>query len=271
MSTPNTIEQSSFSIPEILSASTDERDKTISIKQVTPDIITFGLPFSRAGLVPLGGRTTAIRVDQADSPVFIYVSHPLTSATKDAISKLGGEVKWLVTPDGEHGMYIEEYTKAYPNAKPIGVSRFKEKKPNVNWAGLFGAGGESQQYGFEPHITLHQVSAHANDELLAIHHPSGTLVEADMLFNLPPTEQYARAGGIPTLFKLFGSGKSMSPGGYLHTQMASAIAKDKELLKKELLPIQQAKWDRIIPCHGDIIETKGKAAWDQVWAKYASL
>ena len=30
---------------------------------------------------------------------------------------MGGEVKWLVTPDGEHAMYMEEFTKAYPDAK----------------------------------------------------------------------------------------------------------------------------------------------------------
>lgn len=30
---------------------------------------------------------------------------------------MGGEVKWLVTPDGEHAMFISEYVEAYPNAK----------------------------------------------------------------------------------------------------------------------------------------------------------
>ena len=36
--------------------------------------------------------------------------------------------------------------------RAIGVARFKEKKPHVNWAGLFGLGGEDKQYGFEPHV-----------------------------------------------------------------------------------------------------------------------
>jgi hypothetical protein len=67
-----------------------------------------------------------------------------------------------------------------------------------------------------------------NDELLAIHHPSGTLLEADMLFNLPPTEQYSRAGGIPSLMSLLGGGKSMSPDGFIHGKAAGALTKDKE-------------------------------------------
>lgn len=41
------------------------------------------------------------------------------------------------------------------------------------------------------------------------------------------------------------------------------------LLKRELQPIHNAKWDRVIPCHGDTIETGGRVAWDQVWAKFA--
>jgi hypothetical protein len=41
------------------------------------------------------------------------------------------------------------------------------------------------------------------------------------------------------------------------------------LLKRELAPIHAAKWDRIIPCHGEVIETGGRAAWDKIWAKYA--
>lgn len=41
------------------------------------------------------------------------------------------------------------------------------------------------------------------------------------------------------------------------------------LLKKELQPIMAAKFDRIIPCHGDVIDTGGKVEWDKVWGKYA--
>lgn len=41
------------------------------------------------------------------------------------------------------------------------------------------------------------------------------------------------------------------------------------LLKEELAPINAAKWDRIIPCHGDVIETEGKVQWNKVWGKFS--
>jgi len=40
------------------------------------------------------------------------------------------------------------------------------------------------------------------------------------------------------------------------------------LIKKELQPIKAAKWDRLIPCHGDVIETGGKNAWNTIWGPY---
>ncbi|WVQ69504.1 uncharacterized protein L199_007724 [Kwoniella botswanensis] len=270
----------------LVNSSSDSRDKELVIRQVTPDIVTFSVPFTR-GMVPIGGRSTAVRISRQPKPsvtesgiqpapqsnssgeVLVYASTPLTKATVEALKSLG-EVKWLVTPDGEHTMYIQEYVDHYPSAEAIGVERCKEKKSNISWAGIFGPkdDGESKKYGFEPEVSLHQVSAHINHELTAVHHPSGTLIQADMLFNLPATEQYSRAGGLPTLFKWLGGGKSMSPGGKVHDLMANQISKDKDLLKKELQPILAAKWDRIIPCHGDVIETGGRVAWEKVWGRF---
>jgi hypothetical protein len=39
--------------------------------------------------------------------------------------------------------------------------------------------------------------------------------------------------------------------------------------KNELKAIHATKWDRVVPCHGDVIESGGRAAWDKIWAKYA--
>lgn len=98
-----------------VSSSSDSRDQTLVIRQVTPDIITFSIPFTRSGMVPIGGRGTAIKLPSSE--IMLYVSTPHTPATAETIAKFGGEVKWLVTPDGEHDMYIQEYAQAYPNAQ----------------------------------------------------------------------------------------------------------------------------------------------------------
>ena len=40
-------------------------------------------------------------------------------------------------------------------------------------------------------------------------------------------------------------------------------------MKKELAAVNKLDWDRIIPCHGDVIESNGKVAWNKVWGKYS--
>ncbi|GMK59178.1 hypothetical protein CspeluHIS016_0701930 [Cutaneotrichosporon spelunceum] len=242
---------------QLAPASTDARDATLVIRELLPGIVTFSVPFARFGTIPIGGRSTAVSL--GDKGVFVYVSHPLTDATRQALASLG-EVKWLVTPDGEHGMNISAWSEAFPHAQPIGVSRFATEKPNIRWSGLFGAGGEDKHYGFEP-----ECSAHRNDELMALHHPSGTLLQADMLFNLPPTEQYSRSH-LPLWARLFGG---LAPGG-VHAALVAGVVRDHGLAERELAPVFAAKWDRIVPCHGDVIDAGGRAAWDRVWGKYKS-
>jgi len=64
--------------------------------------------------MPIGGRSTAIALPNDE--VFVYVSHPLTQATRSTLEKLGN-VQYLVSPDGEHAMYMKDYATAYPTAK----------------------------------------------------------------------------------------------------------------------------------------------------------
>jgi len=39
-------------------------------------------------------------------------------------------------------------------------------------------------------------------------------------------------------------------------------------LDKELKPLLEADIDRIIPCHGDVIETGGKGIFESVFRKF---
>lgn len=38
--------------------------------------------------------------------------------------------------------------------RTIGVPRLKAKMPKVKWTGIFGEGGETQQYGFEDEVGI---------------------------------------------------------------------------------------------------------------------
>lgn len=100
--------------------------------------------------------------------------------------------RYLLTPDMVHAMYISDYHKIYPTAKCIGPAGIAQKKPDVKWDGILGEGGEAKTYGFESEIKLHFFPGHVNKEIAVFHEPTRTLVEADLYFHLPPTEQYSK-------------------------------------------------------------------------------
>lgn len=77
---------------------------------------------ARGGLVPFGGRTTVLSIPSGPdgaTELFVVVSTPLTPGTKKALQSTGGEIKWLLTPDGEHGISINDWANNFPNAKYV--------------------------------------------------------------------------------------------------------------------------------------------------------
>jgi hypothetical protein len=134
------------------------------------------------------------------------------------------------------------------------------------------------------------VKAHPNKDVAWLHRPSRTLVEADLLFTKTTAEQQATGGLFGMLTGKFG------PGTGLHKTMVSGFAKaDKACAPPprstcdcdfagDLLALLTSLWhtlsgftaaskmvaawdfDRLIPCHGEVIETGAKTAWTSTYA-----
>lgn len=59
------------------------------VRNISPNLATFSKPFSRFGIVPIGGRSTAIKLKDG---VWVLASTPLDEPTKTKIQEMG-EVK----------------------------------------------------------------------------------------------------------------------------------------------------------------------------------
>jgi hypothetical protein len=57
------------------------------IREVAKGVWTFSKPFSRFGVIPFGGRSTAIKL--RDGGVWVLASTPLEAETKAKIDDLG--------------------------------------------------------------------------------------------------------------------------------------------------------------------------------------
>jgi len=225
------------------------------IREVVSNVRIFSVPFSRFNLLPFGGRSTAVRLQSGD--VWILASSPLNDETKGTIDSMG-PVKYICAADAEHSMYLAEYKKAYPGAKLIGIPALVEKKRGiVEFDGAYGNDAPETKYGYEPEIQACYFSGFKNQDVAFLHTPSKTLIQADLLFNLPGKEQYSKSSSsshIPIL-------GSFSPLSKLHKWAIWGLSNDKAAMSRDARTVAGWDFDRIIPCHGDVIESGGKAAW----------
>ncbi|KIY71384.1 hypothetical protein CYLTODRAFT_369527, partial [Cylindrobasidium torrendii FP15055 ss-10] len=226
------------------------------IREVTKNVWTFSKPFARFGTFPIGGRSTAIKLKKGG--VWVLASTPLDVETRAKIDELG-PVKYIVSPDSEHHLFLTEFKKAYPDAKLFAPAAALENHPNkeLEADGVWGKDPAGTQYGFEDDIQHCYFSGFINKDVAFLHTPSKTLIEADLLFNLPPTEQYSKSkdsGKVPLI-------GGLGPESWLHSVVSSLTGRDKEAMKRDATTVSNWDFDRIIPCHGDVVETGGKEAW----------
>ncbi|KAJ7885161.1 hypothetical protein B0H14DRAFT_1367266 [Mycena olivaceomarginata] len=235
------------------------------IREVTPEITTFSKPFLRFGILPFGGRSTAVRLSTGD--VWVLASTPLTPDTKAAIDKLG-PVKWIMGADAVHTMYLGQFKLQYPEAKVIGVEAVVEKKKAEGLVldGAYGKDAPDTKYGFEDEIYACYFSGFANKDVAWFHASSKTLIVADLLFNLPGKEQYSKSKSSSKV-PLFGK---LDPWGSVHKHFVWGQGKDKAAMKRDANTVLGWAPERIIMCHGDVIETDGTKAWATAYSKYFS-
>ncbi|TCD65752.1 hypothetical protein EIP91_002236 [Steccherinum ochraceum] len=240
----------------------------IVIRQVTPEITTFSKPFNKLfGLLPMGGRSTAVKL--SDGTVWVVASTPLSPETKEAIDAMG-LVEYIMAASADHHFFLTEWQKAYPEAKIIGVLGLAEKKQAESWkfTGSYGVDPAGTTYGFEDEIQATYFPGFSKHDVAWLHLSSKTLIVADLIFNLPATEQYS-ASSKPKAKPAFFLPK-LEPYSEGFRKFLWGEGKDKEAMKRDAKTVAGWDFERIIMCHGDIIEKDAKKAWESAFAKYLS-
>ncbi|KAM0750026.1 hypothetical protein T439DRAFT_326896 [Meredithblackwellia eburnea MCA 4105] len=241
------------------------------IRKIAEAITIFSVPFKRGGKVPFGGRSTAVVLK--NNKTFLIPSHPLDSATLETLSALPAPVTYLVSPDLEHDLYLPQYVAAFPNAKvyvpkPIfdkwsSDDKWKAEKERVTF--VFGE-GKGDPFETETDGEIKSVDFGAsfrNQDIAFLHTPTKTLIEADLLFNLPAKEQFSKTEDSPNMTLVTGW---LQPGTTMHKRMFwYLLCKDRQGMATAAKAVSDWDFDRVIPCHGDVIETGGKKAWNDTY------
>lgn len=249
--------------------------KVMVIRDVVPKTITtLSVPFWRFGKVKIGGRGTIVRLQSGALAVFSPVA--LTDDVKAKVSSMG-EVKYIAALDAEHHIFLGPWHQAYPSAQVLGPETLPEKRDKqgnekVPFAFVFQKSKPITSISpeFDQEFEWEYVPSHLNKELVFHHRPTRTLITADMLFNLPATEQFSRAGvdatsGIFT--RIFGAMQNTRGSAIWQkrTIWYGISSGDRKGFNQSVSRINAWGFERIVPCHGDVIETEGKSVWEKIF------
>ncbi|KAF4589602.1 nuclear protein Qri2/Nse4 [Ophiocordyceps camponoti-floridani] len=251
------------------------------IRTITPNITTFSAPFSRYGKLRIGGRGTLVRLSSGALAVFSPIA--LTEDTKAKVSDLGGQVGYIVALDFEHHIFVSEWAKQYPAAKIIGPEGLEDKRrgqrddPKIGdekFDILFTKENKRElgiSREFDADFDFEYVDGHANLELVFFYKPDRVLIEADLMFNLPATEQYSKAPHedrklaelADSLFQAVQS--TEGDAKWMKRFNWYLASKDRDSLNKSIQLIDSWDFTTLIPCHGDVLEGNGKEVFRKVF------
>ncbi len=204
----------------------------------------------------------------------------LTPEVKARVKDLGDNVAYLAALDIEHHIFLSDWHSAYPNARVIGPEGLPEKREadtsityKVPFSTVFTAKNKSSttiSEEFDRDFEYEYVDGHANKELVFFYKPEKTLIEADMMFNLPATEQYSRTGqpaDMGFLSKFFISLNNTAGSAIWQRRFIWYVSSAKARPSFDASARKIDKWDfnRIIPCHGDVIEGDAKGIFRKVF------
>lgn len=214
-------------------------------------------------------------VRMADGHLAVFSPVALTEDVKTHVARMG-QVAYIIAPDIEHHIFLDVWHHAYPTAKLIGPADLKLKREKMGsplpWSYLFHKNlRPSVNPEFDHEFNYTFVSSHPNQEIVAVHKPTKTLIEADLLFNLPATEQYSKSGIDPTSgywTRAFITFTNTQGSAFWQRGLQWTIIPihDKHSFDKNIREINGWDFDRLIPCHGNVIEHDGKAVFRKVFA-----
>lgn len=196
--------------------------------------------------ISLGHRMTVIRL-----PAGGLLLHSPVPADPELRAQLAllGEVTDVVAPSRFHDSWMKEIVPAFPDARFHAPPAFDENvKGDRPWQSLAGPVPDE----WREVIDLQLIAGMPRvNEVAVLHRPSRSLIVADLVFNIGPEANFTTR----TFFKIYGGYGRPAP-----SRLYRAMIKDKPAMRSSLARVLEWDFDRLIPGHGEIIETGAREA-----------
>lgn len=262
--------------------------KAIS-RKLTSNIVISSTGFKRFGKVNFGGRMALFNYDNS---VIVWSAIPYGEEVVKALNLLtdgestSANVTHLIIPDKEHTLAAKSFKEKYPQLKIIAMETVDLGKDcpidytiTSKYANKLINAPVLEEIGIkDPVITKNfefvYLPYHANKELVTFDLNSKILFEADLLFNLTPHEKLEQfspetgfaEGFYPHLGWSFAT-RYLQPYSKVGTSMFNKIANSAQSAPG-LKQIYNWDFEKIVMCHGNIIELDAKKAFKNTFGKH---
>lgn len=220
-----------------------------------------------------------VKLSSGALAVFSPVS--LTPEVRETVESLGGNVKYIAALDLQHHLHVTSWKNAFPQAEILAPEGLWEKRQsNLEFKDTMfqhvfkkDEGPKKISDEFDADFETEYVDGHGSRELVFLHRPSRTVIEADLLFNLPANEQYSKSeDGRPLNFLTRLVLPLLTIGNPATGQRRFAwyilSSADRAAFTRSMKRIAGWDFDRLIPCHGDVVETGAKGVFQNVMAPF---
>lgn len=202
-------------------------------------------PLRYAG-VQMGRRMTVVRL--VSGGPWIHSPAPLDH---DLLGELAGigPVRFVVPASDLHGhLCMDQCRAAFPDSRLLAAPGLAEKRKDLTFDGTLGA---TPDPGWIDDIDQAPLKGHRLNEVEFLHRSSRTLIAGDLIFNI--------GSDRPLITRLFCNGpqlrRRVGP-----TPLFRRGVRDRQAARASIARILGWDFDRVLPGHGDVIESGGHEA-----------
>ncbi len=197
---------------------------------------------------------SVVRLSGEGGALWVHSPVALDRRLREDLEGLG-RVRFVVCPNPGHHMFADGYFATYPDAGFYAAPGLPEKRTDLPFEGVL---GDEPEPGWAR--DLDQVVFRGNRmvrEVVFFHQESGTLIVADLL--------QSGDSGSPPLTRLVKRlmGIYERPGLPLPFRLGFG---DKAAARASVERILSWEFDRILLCHGPIVESGGKAIFREAYS-----
>ena len=206
-------------------------------------------PLKIAGLA-LGSRMTVARLSDGSS----WLHSPVRFVPSTDVRAVG-PVSAIVAPSKVHHLMVKDWTDAYGDARLFGAPGLSQKRPDLSFHTELGDEAPPEWDGVLDQLVIR--GAPWVNEVLFLHRPSRTLIVTDAAFNIPAAPDWWTRGYL----RAFGA-----LGGFAQSRMFKLCVRDRRAVRESIDRVLAWDFDRVIVTHGEILESGGKRAIEDVFA-----